>query len=308
MQGQYLTSKRILTGLALLLFLLLLQRFVMPSMPNSVSAASQVDSASAAVTEPEAIRQAPAMIDIVEVYRYPTTPPIANSEIDTIAMVDEMGDYDSVNTRISMIQGLPLTDDAPYPVAQAEVIDQSAEAILLAEQVRRWARAWSDKDIAGYIGFYTHRYRAGFDTHEQWIAHRRSHILRAGKISVAVSHIDVSWPDENRPVIEFRQAYESPRYSDRVIKRLSFGRVGSQWKITKEHATPIKVLAKSKPEPEPAPLVTVAESKPARIVQIKPKPAPVAEPVVTVAESKPARRVQLKPASSSPRSASRRRT
>jgi len=52
--------------------------------------------------------------------------------------------------------------------------------------------------------------------------------------SVEVSEIQVKWHSDNRAIIDFNQAFDSARYSDRVRKRLGFERVGTQWKITEE--------------------------------------------------------------------------
>ena len=104
----------------------------------------------------------------------------------------------------------------------------------LALAVAHRSSAWSNKDFAAYTGFYSSRHRAQFKTHEQWVAHRRNRILRPGEISVLVSDIQIKWRSDNRAVIDFKQAFKSPRYSDRVLKRLEFERLGSQWKITEE--------------------------------------------------------------------------
>ena len=105
---------------------------------------------------------------------------------------------------------------------------------LLLEHVQRWAEAWSGKDFAAYTEFYSPRHRAKFDTHEQWLAQRRARILRPGNIRVEVSKLQIRWRSDSRAIIDFEQKFDSPRYSDRVRKRLGFERIGTQWKITEE--------------------------------------------------------------------------
>jgi hypothetical protein len=105
---------------------------------------------------------------------------------------------------------------------------------LLIENVRNWAGAWSNKQFDKYTGSYTDDYRAKFNTHSQWVKHRRSRVLRPGKIKVVVSNFTVKLRDDNRASVDFIQAFTSPGYSDRVVKRLDFNRIGSQWKITVE--------------------------------------------------------------------------
>jgi hypothetical protein len=58
--------------------------------------------------------------------------------------------------------------------------------------------------------------------------------MRPGTINIKVSDILIRWRGKDRATIDFKQAFDSARYSDRVIKRLDFRRVGSQWKISEE--------------------------------------------------------------------------
>jgi hypothetical protein len=105
---------------------------------------------------------------------------------------------------------------------------------LMIEKVMSWAKAWSSKDFDSYTASYGHGYRDRFNTHAQWVKHRRGRILRPGDIKVEVSGFSVKQRSSNKATVDFTQAFSSPRYSDRVVKRLDFERVGNQWKITKE--------------------------------------------------------------------------
>jgi len=137
----------------------------------------------------------------------------------------------SAITRLDSIeQGLAVDGSASVPTPVAFANQQT----LLTERVKLWAQAWSAKDFAAYVDFYSSKHRAKFDTHEQWVAQRRSRILRPGEIRVEVSDIQIKWRSDNRAIIDFRQDFDSPRYSDSVRKRLRFDRSGTQWKITEE--------------------------------------------------------------------------
>jgi tetratricopeptide (TPR) repeat protein len=141
------------------------------------------------------------------------------------------------NITLTALTSLETVDEEPV----AEKIPQDQTLINFAnqetrliERVRAWATAWSEKNFALYTDFYSPDYRANFDSHDQWVEHRRQRIARPGKINVEVSNIQIKWRSENRAIIDFRQAYDSLTYSDRVVKRLNFSRIGSQWKITEE--------------------------------------------------------------------------
>jgi len=105
---------------------------------------------------------------------------------------------------------------------------------LMIEKVMNWANAWSSKDFDTYTGSYTPDYRDKFNTHAQWAKHRRGRILRPGDIKVDVSGFSVKQRSSNKVTVDFTQAFSSPSYRDRVVKRLDFERVGNQWKISKE--------------------------------------------------------------------------
>ena len=114
------------------------------------------------------------------------------------------------------------------------VVNAANEETLLIEKVRIWALAWSSKDFDNYRSSYSAGYRDKFNTHDEWVRYRRERIVRPGDIKVEVSDFAVRQRGANRASVNFTQAFSSPGYSDRVIKRLDFERVGSQWKIATE--------------------------------------------------------------------------
>jgi hypothetical protein len=105
---------------------------------------------------------------------------------------------------------------------------------LLIESVHNWAEAWSGKQFDAYTAAYMPDYRDKFDTHEKWVQHRRGRIMRPGEIKVVVSDFTIKQRGDKRASVDFIQAFSSPSYSDRVVKRLYFDRVGSKWKIADE--------------------------------------------------------------------------
>lgn len=128
----------------------------------------------------------------------------------------------------------PADEPAAAPTSEPTVVNFANQETFLIEQVKHWAAAWSSKDFDRYTSFYSLGYRSRFKSRDDWLAYRRERILRPGEIRVDVSDIQIRWRSENRAIIDFRQAFQSPRYSDRVRKRLGFNRIGSEWKITEE--------------------------------------------------------------------------
>jgi tetratricopeptide (TPR) repeat protein len=121
------------------------------------------------------------------------------------------------------------TDSATPSLVNAANLDT-----LTIEKVMGWAKAWSSKDFDNYKASYAPDYRDKFNTHAQWVKHRRGRILRPGDIKVEVSNFSVKQRNANKVTVDFTQAFSSPGYSDRVVKRLDFERAGTQWKIAKE--------------------------------------------------------------------------
>jgi hypothetical protein len=136
----------------------------------------------------------------------------------------------------SLAESKPVQDEqlAKDIATTQTVVNAANEDTRLIEKVRNWALAWSSKDFDNYRESYATDYRDKFNTHAQWIKHRQQRILRPGDIKIEVSDFTVRQRGANRASVNFTQAFSSPSYSDRVIKRLDFQRVDSQWKIATE--------------------------------------------------------------------------
>ncbi len=100
--------------------------------------------------------------------------------------------------------------------------------------VLNWANAWSEKDINAYIDAYTIAYKGKSANHNKWEKQRRERIGRPGKIKVELSEIRVKSKAESYAIIEFKQAFTSSSYNDRVLKRLHLTKVNNKWKISRE--------------------------------------------------------------------------
>jgi hypothetical protein len=136
-------------------------------------------------------------------------------------------------TELEIGEPIVLATVVPEPEPQT-LVNTANQQTLLIELVKNWAQAWSGKDFAGYTDFYSPQYRAKFDSHGQWVKHRRQRIMRPGSIRIEVSDIQIKWRSDNRAIIDFKQAFDAANYSDRVVKRLGFNRIDSEWKITEE--------------------------------------------------------------------------
>ena len=123
----------------------------------------------------------------------------------------------------------PATPSPDSPAATQPDPDRELEDII-----RHWADAWSGKDFDTYIQAYTNDFKGRQINHQAWVKHRRSRILRPGRISVKVSNIQVRSRSDTRAIIDFHQAFRSPTYRDKVVKRIGLTRVGDRWLIASE--------------------------------------------------------------------------
>jgi len=131
----------------------------------------------------------------------------------------------------------PAEVTPPVQVAALEVqtVDKKEPLItLFGNQVKAWAKAWGDKDFEAYTGFYAKNYKADFNAHSDWVDYRRQRILRPGFIKIVISNLRIRAQSDKSAIIDFIQTFDSPGYSDRVVKRLGFKRDGSEWKIIEE--------------------------------------------------------------------------
>ena len=155
---------------------------------------------------------------------------IHDIELTAITELDGL-DAPPEPVQVAVVQAPPSPAPVETSAVSATEIDLDA---LMIGNVRDWAEAWSSKSFDAYIAAYTTNYRAKFSSHEKWREHRRSRILRPGEIKVEVSKFSVKRRADDRVSVDFIQAFSSPGYSDRVVKRLDFRRIGEQWKIASE--------------------------------------------------------------------------
>lgn len=100
--------------------------------------------------------------------------------------------------------------------------------------VEAWARAWSNKEFSAYSSFYSVEHHPDFASHSEWLEYRRQRILVPESIKIGVSDLKIRAQNQKSAIIDFMQSFDSPGYSDRVLKRLGFRLIGEQWRIVDE--------------------------------------------------------------------------
>ncbi len=105
----------------------------------------------------------------------------------------------------------------------------------LEETVRNWAKAWSAKNVDGYLAFYGAGFKVpGGEKRSVWEKSRQERIKAPASIRVELSDIRVKMQDDNHATVNFRQSYRAGDVAKRTNKSLVMKKSGSKWYIEQE--------------------------------------------------------------------------
>ena len=129
----------------------------------------------------------------------------------------------------------PAKTEKSSVVAAVKTPSASAESSAsVGAVVQAWARAWSAKDVKGYLAFYAPDFEtpAG-ESRETWEKTRTERIEKPKSIEVSVK-IQSAKVTGDEAVVTIRQGYKSDALKTSSTKTLKFVRVGGQWLIKQE--------------------------------------------------------------------------
>lgn len=102
--------------------------------------------------------------------------------------------------------------------------------------VTRWAKAWSSRDVNGYLNYYADEFQTpNNQSRKAWEAERRSRIEGKDRISIEVETPQVSLSG-NTATVRFQQAYRSDRLNSTSSKTLSMVQKDGRWLIVRERS------------------------------------------------------------------------
>ncbi len=129
----------------------------------------------------------------------------------------------------------PLTAETTAQPARPAATNAAGEVL---EVVSNWARAWSNNDVNGYLGFYAPDFQTpDGEPRNKWEALRTERIAKPKKIEVHISSPKVKFVDNNRATVTFRQDYRSPTLKVPSTKTLTMVRGGGRWLIQQERSS-----------------------------------------------------------------------
>ena len=100
--------------------------------------------------------------------------------------------------------------------------------------VHAWAKAWADRNMAGYLGAYGQEFAPpGQLSRSAWEQERRLRITGKSRISVSLLNLTVT-VNGNRAVAKFHQDYKADGLAVLSRKTLELVKTGDRWMIVKE--------------------------------------------------------------------------
>ncbi len=126
----------------------------------------------------------------------------------------------------------PAPEVKPTPAPAESNVD--AESAVL-KSLNGWAKAWSGKNVAGYLGYYARDFKVpGGENRAAWEKSRKERIGKPKSIHVAIESPRVTFSDASHASVTFKQAYKSDALSTSTQKTVVLVKTGDKWLIQQE--------------------------------------------------------------------------
>jgi tetratricopeptide (TPR) repeat protein len=145
------------------------------------------------------------------------------------------------NVAAAPVAPRPAPTPAAPPAVQAQrtapedvvtpVADQTEDVIAT---VNSWAKAWSNKDTAKYLSYYSPDFDPGTQTRKEWESTRKVRLSRPKFIEISVSDADVTFNGNNEATVSFQQRYKSNTLDSTGHKTLKMEKSDRRWLIVQE--------------------------------------------------------------------------
>jgi tetratricopeptide (TPR) repeat protein len=101
--------------------------------------------------------------------------------------------------------------------------------------VNQWAQAWSNNDVAAYLGYYAADFRTPKgESRSEWEKKRKARVAKPRKIDVDIESPKVTFTEAGRVTVTFRQHYRSDSLKVSSTKTLVMVKSGDKWLIQQE--------------------------------------------------------------------------
>lgn len=122
----------------------------------------------------------------------------------------------------------------PRPAPNPRAAGAQAEDEAIRHAVLAWAKAWSDKNMGGYLKAYDSRFETpSGQNRKAWEQERRDRILPKSNIRVQLSKMAIH-TQGSVATVRFVQSYQADQLNVSSRKTLTLAKRGNQWLITQE--------------------------------------------------------------------------
>ena len=140
----------------------------------------------------------------------------------------------SLNTSPKSLKNLAL-------MTESAANDQAVrDSQLIENQVDTLLSAWQTKDFLSYSQVYSKDFKGDRSSHQSWMNWRKQRIEKPKWVKLSRSDIKYLRLPGEQHVITFTLSYASPNYEDDTLKRITFARTATSFKIIREEN--LKVL------------------------------------------------------------------
>ncbi len=178
---------------------------------------------------PSKAEKPPATAEIVNVAPAKTPEPASQMEtVEKLVPVGGTSAEEGIDTAIAEQH----VEKQPSPSVTAIVEAEKGDHFLL-----RWAKAWSNQDIEGYLAFYSDQFiPSGGKTRHAWEAQRRSRLAKPANIKVTLENFKLIPQTNGNLTVEVVQKYHSDLLTDRTQKIFDLQPTETGWKILRERS------------------------------------------------------------------------
>ena len=127
-------------------------------------------------------------------------------------------------------------DKKAEPAKTAEPVANDEQSI--SDAVNSWAKAWSDKNLDGYLASYADSFKpAKGESRKTWEQTRRDRISKPASINVEITNPKVTLESADAAKMSFKQIYTAAGKPIRTNKTLLLKKVDGAWLIDQEIAS-----------------------------------------------------------------------
>ena len=161
---------------------------------------------------------------------------------EDLATLNRWLDREAAGTARRVALAAESTDPARVSATPAAYIEDAKVApiavrdpVEVLRAVEGWAQAWAQNDVAGYLAHYGPRFEPGRGiTRSTWEAARRARIQAPRRIEVTLESPAVTFEDDSRALVSFRQLYRSGPLRVSSDKTLVMVNESNRWLIEDE--------------------------------------------------------------------------